>query len=43
MDAPAVLEFFFDRVLMSESAKEFRRTWVLNLAGLLGQVERDGA
>jgi hypothetical protein len=39
VDAPAVLEFLFDRALADATPLEFRLNWVRNVAGLLNSIE----
>jgi len=41
VDGPTALEFLFDRVLAIGSAREMRLNWMLNIAGLLNQVETE--
>jgi hypothetical protein len=41
VDGPTVLEFLFDRALASGTARELRLNWMLNIAGLLNQVETE--
>jgi len=39
VDGAAVLEFLFERALTTRTARELRRAWILNVAGLLNDVE----
>ena len=39
VDARAVLDFLFDRTLGTRTAREFRRNWITNVAGLLDDIE----
>ena len=39
VDARAVLDFLFDRTLGTGTAREFRRNWITNVAGLLDDIE----
>ena len=39
LDARAVLDFVFDRTLGTRTAREFRRNWIANVAGLLDDIE----
>ena len=41
VDAPAVLEFLCDRALVSGTARELRLNWMLNVAGLLNELETE--
>jgi hypothetical protein len=41
VDGPTVLEFLFDRTLASGTARELRLNWMLNIAGLLNQIETE--
>jgi hypothetical protein len=39
IDGPALVSFLFDRALACDSARDFRRSWILNVAGLLNEIE----
>jgi hypothetical protein len=41
VDGPTVLEFLFDRALANGTTREHRLNWMLNVAGLLNQVETE--
>ena len=41
VDGPTVLQFLFERALATASAREFQLDWVLNVAGLVKQLEAD--
>ena len=39
VDGRAVLGFLFNRTLGASTAREFRRSWVVSVAGLLDDIE----
>jgi len=41
VDGPTVLEFLFDRVFATGTARGLRRDWILNVAGWLSHIERE--
>ena len=41
VDGPTVLEFLFDRTLANGTTREHRLNWMLNVAGLLNQIETE--